>query len=80
MDNSAFSRDEDYSGTFVNTPSVEKQRNIDFFFMKISLLAIIFAVGFWGSFSRFLAFQVFGTNTIDIWDKMCRKNSDQIDV
>ena len=70
MDNSAFSSDEDYSVTFVNTPSVEELRHIDFFFMKISLQTIIFAVRFFGSSSRFLAFQVFGTNTMDIYEQI----------
>ena len=70
VDNNTFSMDEEYRIYFVNTPSVEKLRKIIFFFMKISLKTIIFAVRFLGSSSRFLEFQVLHKYNGYIWTNL----------
>ena len=63
-------KNEDYIVTFVNTPFLEKHWKLDYFnfqfFSRLSSLEYnVLAFS-----SRFLAFQVFGTNTMDIYEQI----------
>ena len=57
--------DEDYIVTFVNTPSLEKHKKMDYFTFKFFSRLSSLKYDVLEFSSRFLAFQVFGTNTID---------------
>ena len=62
--------DEEYIVTFVDTPSLEKLRKLDFFTFKFysRLSSLEYSVLVFSS--RRLTFQVFGTNTMDIYEQI----------